>query len=556
MRPLHWAGAVLLTTAAACSGDSGLGPGETADLRGEWLFSEQIAERSQQLACSRSGPLLLSQQGEDLTGSGHQSSTCTSPATGEFHFESALDLTAGRVSGTAVSFTLDDCPYTGAVYGSHSDTVRGRIDCHITTTSDTLHITGTWRMVPGDSLPPSAAGATHGAVNDTILRPGDPLRVTVHGKDDQSLAWIGYQLGPPANVRDSAAASGNTADAAFDRFVTVQWSGTVAVTVFARDAWGHLTETALRPLRIGDFPTRPTRTLTLSGRLLDLAYDASRGRLYLSDGQAMQISVVELAPFGQSAPIMLPGRPGGLDLSTGADSLLIALRDSVYMAVADLVRGTVDTVRLPVPSGGPPQWPDRLRVMGNGKVLVSLTFDGSGFNGALAEYDLTDGSALLRSDAGKAGQLTESTLLTRTQDREHLLLLIDGSCCPVEAQLYTGVSDGLSAPLPTVSRSAASVSTDATGAHWLIGQTVFDAGLSAVRSFTPSAYTFGPTALAPNGSTIYLGIEGGFLIVDTTDGTVREEVRLGVTPERLVALPDGATVVAAAGPNVLLVDLR
>jgi hypothetical protein len=179
--------------------------------------------------------------------------------------------------------------------------------------------------------------------------------------------------------------------------------------------------------------------------------------------------------------------------------------------------------------------------MGNGKAIVTLTFDGSGGGGQVWEYDLAAGTQRQRTDAGT---VTELVPLARAADRSRLVLLVDDGCCPEQGMIYTTASDSFGVKAGTVSRFFPTVSADATGAHFLMGEYLFDERLTAVATLTPPGYVHGPTAISPDGSTAYMATDFGYLKVSLPDGAVLERVLLRDTPTALRVFPDGDLLVA------------
>lgn len=207
------------------------------------------------------------------------------------------------------------------------------------------------------------------------------------------------------------------------------------MSVFAWDAAGHLTELQVGALVMRVGASRPTTTFTLPAAVRDLVFDAKRNRVYLSEVNRSEVAVLSLATAQLKTPITLISPGSGLDLSHGGDSLLVVLGQSVFFSTVNLVSGQVDTVRLTM---GSSQRPDNLRVAANNNVLVTLTFSGTGYGGAVLTYDLAAKTQQLRSDVGLlGGQVTERVPLVRSGDGQKVLLLIDDSCCPEDAQIYS-----------------------------------------------------------------------------------------------------------------------
>ena len=412
-----------------------------------------------------------------------------------------------------------------------------------------------------DLAPPLVGGSATGPETALTLVTGDTLRVTVNATDNHRLAWIGYRLGPPASVQDSVAVAAATGNHLWTPVVQSGWLGTSSVTAFARDSLGHVAQTSLGDVTVVAGIRRPTRTAPLGGTVLDVVYSAPRDALYLSQPFLDRIAVLSLGSFTFGTPIALFSQPRGLDLSVGGDTLIVALRNSPYLAVVNLISGQVDTVRLGI-DNFLNRGPDNVRVLGNNKAIVTITFDGSGYGGQVWEYDLGAGTARQRTDAGIGGQVTEVVPLARAGDRSRLLILIDDSCCPLEGDVYLTATDTVSVKRGTVNRYFPRVSATATGSLFLIGESLFDGNLNFMRAFAAAEYVAGPTAISPDGLSVYMAIDFGYLKLRAADGAVIERVRLPASLDRMTVLPSGDWLVGIGGdptsgaPVLEVVDLR
>ncbi len=306
---------------------------------------------------------------------------------------------------------------------------------------------------------------------------------------------------------------------------------------------------------------RPTHVFALDAGVYDIAYGVSRNALYLSQPDPDRVSVFLIGPLAFAPPIQLFSRPQGLDVTVGGDSLVVALRTSPYLAIVNLVSGQTDTVRLNMTSLLNPG-PANVRVMGNSKAMVTISFSGSGFGGQVIEYDLVSGTQRARSDAGVGGPVTEVVPLARAGDRSDLLLIIDNNCCPEDGNVYVTATDTVAVKHATVSRYNPKISANQTGSLFLIGESLFDSNLNLLRTFTSSYYLGGSNTIAPDGLSVYLGKDFGYLKLRASDGVLVEDVRVGLSFERLFALPGGLWLAGIAGdpttgaPRLVLIDLR
>jgi hypothetical protein len=559
-RVLGTVGLIVLLT--RCGGDSGnpLEP-TTYDLAGVWSYAEILGDAALGVSCADAGEILVTQNGPRFTAVGWQEGQCSGPG-GIAPFADSFAITQGTVSGSKISFRIDPCPYTGAVYGAAPDSAVGTITCNVSSQGTTLHLTGTWQVRRGgggggggDFSPPTVSGSLSppGGVDTLVI--GDTLVIEAQADDDHALAWLGWRVGNfPPLAKDSIPTSGTHHAATFRRVTVPGWIGTQPVSVFAWDAAGHLTELSIGSIVVKAGASRPTTTFTLPAAVRDLAYDAKRNRVYLSEVNRSEVAVLSLTSAQLESPITLISPGAGLDLSRGGDSLLVALGQSVFLSTVNLVTGQVDTVRLTM---GGSQRPDNLRVAADNTVVVTLTFSGSGFGGAVLTYDLATNTQQLRSDVGlNGGLVTERVPLARSGDGQKVLLLIDDSCCPEDAQIYSASNGAFGSRIGAFNGFSPTLSGDSTASRWMMANRLYLGDLTPLLTLTPPGFSVGPTALSLNATVAYLGTDAGYLKVRLSDQSVLETVTLPYTPDRLLPLPGGTTLIATAGTRIMVVDLR
>lgn len=232
-------GAVLLIT--GCADDRPLpGPmGPPADIDGGWLLVEHLA--GEDVQCNDTVDVRIVQSGDAFSSRGYRYGSCGERGSGPVPVSSHLDAENGRVTGPAVSFSDEQCSYTGRKADGEK-VVSGTVRCRLVVpTLFNRLVTGRWEMRPADFVPPSVAIALDMAAPTH----GDTLRVTVHASDDVALAHVGGVFeydranhpdcltNPPA-VADSVTVSGDAASAEFTSVVP-GCMGSVVITVFARD---------------------------------------------------------------------------------------------------------------------------------------------------------------------------------------------------------------------------------------------------------------------------------------------------------------------------------
>lgn len=293
-------------------------------------------------------------------------------------------------------------------------------------------------------------------------------------------------------------------------------------------------------------------SIPLEAPARDIAYDSKRNLLYLAEPSFAQIGVLSLASLQFQAPIATgPNRPTGLDLTVSQDSLVVSLPEARALGVIDLTRNTraVTSVSLTIENFANRR-PDILRVMAGNRVIVALTFDGSGFGGQVLEYNLATRTQRLRTEVGINQNVTELTRLARSTDRQRLLLLLDDSCCPLLGFIYDARTDQWSTGSGTVNYFFPTVSANADGSRFLIGSSLFSGTLTFLQAFSPTGYGNGPTALGMDGTTAFFAIDTGVLQVRLTDGSIARTLSTASAPTQLFVLPTGTAIVVLTATTV------
>ena len=293
-------------------------------------------------------------------------------------------------------------------------------------------------------------------------------------------------------------------------------------------------------------------SIPLEAPVQDIAYDAKRNLLYLAEPSFSQIGVLSLASLQYTIPIPTgTNRPTGLDLSAGQDSLIVSLPEAKAIGVINLATSSrvFDTVRISL-DNFLNRRPDILRVLAEGRVIIAVTFDGSGFGGQVLEYNLATRTQRVRTDVGVNQSVTELTRLARSSDRQRMLLLIDDSCCPLWGFVYNAQTDQWSSRFDTVNRYFPSVATNSDGSRFLIGATLFTGALTFLQTYSPSGYNDGPTALATDGATAFFATSDGVLQVRLADGGITRTLPTTGAPTQLHVLPNGKGLVVLTATTV------
>ena len=312
---------LLLGALGACSGDSPVDPGPQDDISGAWAWSESVADATSSIACADTGEMVIAQTGASFTARGIQYGSCRVAGVEQF-FTDSFQVTGGTISGTTLTFKVDPCPYNGSS-NTASDGYAGSVTCQIPVENQSVNVAGAWSMRRG---PPEVAGTVTLPAGDTLIVTGEAAGVTVDATGRRALKWLGYETSSPIAVRESVAVSGVASSAAFQVHAPIGFSGSVEVTVFARDVGDMLAE---RPtghiVMLAGFARRPAKTLQLTGPVRDIAVNASGGRAYLPRRGPNGIAVVKHGERHTTRPpISTSYLPGGIDLTVGGDSLVIA----------------------------------------------------------------------------------------------------------------------------------------------------------------------------------------------------------------------------------------
>lgn len=310
-------------------------------------------------------------------------------------------------------------------------------------------------------------------------------------------------------------------------------------------ATGAAAATATLPLVVSADLTVRTGSIPIEAAVRDAVYDADRNLLFLAEPTISEIGIFSLATLSYIARLTTgTNRVTGLDLSGSGDSLLVSLPQSRTVGIVKLRSGLTitDTIRITF-DGFQNRRPDQLRVMANGKVMISLTFDGTGFGGQLYEYDLATRAQKQRTEVGLNQSITEATHLVRSADRRRRLLLIDDSCCPLSRNVYTSATDVFTTLLPTVNQFFPSVSTNADGSRFLINATLFSNTLIQLQQLTVPGHQSEPTAISSDATTGYVAVSAAVQQVRLSDGVVTKSIPTEGTAVRILALPADKGVV-------------
>jgi hypothetical protein len=525
----------------ACGSDQTSGP--PAEVGGGWRLSEVLANQAQAITCTDAGILTLTQSSGSATAVLSQAGTCVQVGGGPIDNSGSASGPA-QVGASSIEFVVAQCAYRGSLSGTPPDLADGTVAC----SGGGLSLSGTWHGVRGGDVTAPGVSATEDApAGDSVYVPGDTIQIAVDADDNQQLAWVGYRIGDPGRGSDSVPATGRHFSHTFAAPTAAPWSGDIMV--FARDADGTPVQIdSLLPTLTG-YVRHPTHDFPLTAPVTDIAYDAKRHVIYVSQRDSQRVVALSLDTYTYGTSLAMPSFPSGVDVTPGGDSLLVALSRFASLGVVDLTQNplVVDTIQLPFDTL---RLLKALRIASNGRALVSFK-SLSGFDGAL-DYDLATGAAHLRTDVGIGGQAWEPVVIARSPDRTKLVYVQTSLVPGVPAQVYNPASDAFGGTVGTVDQSAPSVgaSTD----RFLIGGTVYSSSLTPIKVVFPGSPVsrWPVTAISTDGLYLYVadpGVPGapgpGYSKVRVSDGVVLERVRLPTPATRLTPLPDGHTLIAA-----------
>src|SRR6266480_6657205 len=373
-----------------------------------------------------------------------------------------------------------------------------------------------------------------------VFVPTDTLEISVTGSDETALASIGYDLGYPAGLRDSVSVADTGAQHTFRIAIRGEWEGIpITVTAFAHDAFGNTRTLVLRSIEVVNAVRRPMVGVLLPAQPYDVAYDAPRGRLYVSIPDSNRLAVIDLVSRSLAPPILLWGRPWGLDLAPSGDSLVVALRRGFSLALVNLLTGSVDTLALNM-TGGLGEGPARVCVMKNRKVLYITAFDGFGYGNDIRKFDLqTRADSVVFAGFG----IDQYGFIARDQRREYCIVLDN-----LSASFYSATSNSFGPVLETTGEHFPSVGADSS-LHWLVGNTLYDRDLNLIVNLHPPGYAYGPTAFSPDGRTAFLATYRSYIRIPVPRA-VGPRILVPFTPQRLWYLADRDVVVATTYDSV------
>ena len=419
-------------------------------------------------------------------------------------------------------------------------------------------------VVKSPSTPAVFTTSPFNRVLDMIAGTVDTVVITA--KDDAGVAWVGWALGPPANLRDSVPASGSSVVTSFP--LTVPGGSDMSpgwLEVFSRSRDGTVIDTNFTVGGIAEYVDRPVRSVPLTSLVRDLVYDAKRGVVYLAEQGQSSVSVVSLATMTYGASVLLPGAPSGLDLVPSGDSLVVAIANTDDLVIVDLTGATHSTSTLHLDALAPYTlvFP---RVAMDGRVLLVLGAHG----GAVGDYDLATGKAQLYDTTA------DGSAPVRSGDGSIVVMRDVGGCGLAE---YDATTKAFSFYIETCGEQfLGQVAASQNGARLNIGVELFNGGLASLGSAqVPDApLTLGLTdgaAISPSGNDFFVvapSLCDGVACAQTAHGfyfrfalsadpapsmTLKEIVNAPETPAQLLPIPGDQALLAVGPTQLMLFDL-
>jgi hypothetical protein len=394
-----------------------------------------------------------------------------------------------------------------------------------------------------DLVPPVSSVTVSGARPNGAFFPGDTATLTITATDNRALRAYGYAVSG-IGIRDSVSASGTSAQRVAR--LPLMSAGTYTVTVFATDSARNHVELIGAVLTVASRSRRPITSVPLGGAY-DIAYESKRNRIYVSQPDSARIAVVAADVVSRLPSLSVSnGRPSGIDVTLGGDTLVVGLTGSLNLGFIDLNNGAMSTQAV-ITDTFLSRTPSGVRVAANNRVIFGVTFAGSGYGGSLMEFDL------VTRTLGSSVTTTESLPMAVSGNRQRVYALIDDSCCPEDGIYYDATKGKFSTARGVISSYGPGVATDFTGAHTLFGYVLTDASMLPITTFPSRSQD--PVALSLDGTYAFFGTSTGIEKVRTSDNSTVETFDIGGQPTHLRLLPDGLTLVATTGTTLYVIDL-
>lgn len=374
-----------------------------------------------------------------------------------------------------------------------------------------------------------------------IFLPGDTLNFEVAALDSSHLEWIGYRLSIPGypDYRDSLQVPDSLSREALGVLVSLlpsspPLSAVLTVAGFARDSAGNLREMVLR----GSPASLVTATETLYPQMgggggdfaMDLEGAGGRIRTYWVDLDMQAIGRDDGSP---STGLTLPAPARSIDVTLDPNVVVVTLPTLDALALVDMRPESYAITLVPDTVSAVEGAPWLVRVAANGHAIVYRQDPANvGAPGSYVDVDLATGEQRLIADVTVGGEMQ------RSADRSRIV--VRGGTL---AQAYTSQTGQFSPPA-TVGELGTGMSLDARGTLMLLGDRLYDLPGMTLRTRFALPGASGPSALSPDGTTLFAGLRDHVLRVRVQDGAGYD--LFPVTNPLLVATPDGRQIMMPA----------
>lgn len=418
-------------------------------------------------------------------------------------------------------------------------------------------------LTVADLTPPSIAvnlGGTPGSTVSGLWFVGDTMHVFASAYDNyrlEELLWTAQ----PAGVADSLRFGPSAVGVDTKVEVRQEWGALQHLDFRSRDLSGNLSGVAsVTASNLTIYPDHPgpTATALVAGATVDAYPDPARGVFYLLLSNQRRLETRSLSDASLIRSVNLPAYTTVIDATASGDSLVFALPDRRSIGFLDLTAATpiVTVHALTLPDTLTGELPQSVAATANGKLLIRLE-GGPLAVPRLLELDPATGAEQFRPDAGGGAPIAGGPY----PSPGHTMLLVSTSA-GTWIRYNSGTDQFTTAQATPGVLGDARISDD--GQVVAIGRTIFDAGLSPVRTVQSDLGTgVAPTLLSPDGQEVYYYRSGSLVRARVSDGAILDRSREGV-PGWLesVHLSNDGTWVACLGFTtgtsgwVGVVDLR
>ncbi len=238
------------------------------------------------------------------------------------------------------------------------------------------------QLVPPRPLPPYAMGLSvkppYAPGVTFIAGIADTLHAIV--SDNHALGWLLLSWGSPINQRDSVRLNGLVDTLTLPIQLPTSAAGTAPeLTVTLRDADGNIDPMSYGQAQVAQYADYPARTTRLTTPVADLAFDTKRNLIYLAEPTANQVAVFSPATMSFQTPIAIAGRPVGVNVRPGGDTLVATLDSTATIALINLTSTPHLTTTLTMPvltdtvsAQDTAKFVSQVRVAADNRAIVSM----------------------------------------------------------------------------------------------------------------------------------------------------------------------------------------